>query len=84
MRVTSMSSNQTNTYQMVLATDEMMTIAMFNYDQVEWITHLDNYDGLKGPAAFVSIPQRVKLDSRLTLTHPLKDWLQRWQFNASL
>lgn len=44
---------KTNTYQMVLATDEMMTIAMFNYQQIEWITHLDNYDGLKGSAAFV-------------------------------
>lgn len=43
----------TNTYQMVLATDEMMTLAMFNYEQIEWITHLDNYDGLKGSPAFV-------------------------------
>lgn len=46
-------SLKTNTYQMVLATDEMMTIAMFNYEQIQWITHLDNYDGLKGPPAFV-------------------------------
>ena len=46
---------KTNTYQMVLATDEMMTIAMFNYEQIEWITHLDNFDGLKGSAAFVNI-----------------------------
>jgi len=49
----SYDSLKTNTYQMVLATDEMMTIAMFNYEQIQWITHMDNYDGLKGPAAFV-------------------------------
>ena len=56
---------KTNTYQMVLATDEMMTIAMFNYEQIQWITHLDNYDGLKGAPAFVSITciglHRIKL-----------------------
>jgi CCR4-NOT transcriptional regulation complex NOT5 subunit len=45
---------QTNTYQMVLATDEMATYAMFNYEYISWITHLDNYAGLNGPAAFVS------------------------------
>jgi len=45
---------QTNTYQMVLATDEMMTFAMFNYEYISWITHLDNYAGLNGPPAFVS------------------------------
>lgn len=28
---------------------------MFNYEQIEWITHQDNYEGLKGAAAFVSI-----------------------------
>lgn len=44
---------KTNTYQAVIATDEIRTYAMFNYEQVEWITHLDNYDGLKGAAAFV-------------------------------
>lgn len=44
---------KTNTYQCVLATDEIRTYAMFNYEQIEWITHLDNYDGLKGSAAFV-------------------------------
>lgn len=44
---------KTNTYQAVIATDEIRTYAMFNYEQVEWITHMDNFDGLKGPAAFV-------------------------------
>lgn len=44
---------KTNTYQAVIATDEIRTYAMFNYEQIEWITHLDNYDGLKGAAAFV-------------------------------
>ncbi|XP_053209715.1 protein mesh-like [Panonychus citri] len=44
---------KTNSYQMVLATDEMRTYVMFNYEQVEWITSKDNYDGLKGPPAFI-------------------------------
>lgn len=44
---------KTNTYQTVIATDEIRTYVMFNYEQIEWITHLDNYDGLKGAAAFV-------------------------------
>lgn len=44
---------KTNTFQAVIATDEIRTYAMFNYEQIEWITHLDNYDGLKGYAAFV-------------------------------
>jgi hypothetical protein len=44
---------KTNTYQAVIATDEIRTYTMFNYEQIEWITHLDNYDGLKGAAAFV-------------------------------
>ena len=46
---------KTNTYQMVLATDEMMTFAMFNYEYISWITHLDNFDGLNGAPAFVSL-----------------------------
>lgn len=61
-------SLKTNTYQMVLATDEMMTIAMFNYEQIEWITHLDNYDGLKGPPAFVGLSFESKLFSKILVT----------------
>lgn len=44
---------KTNTYQAIIATDEIRTYTMFNYEQVDWVTHLDNYDGLKGSAAFV-------------------------------
>ena len=44
---------KTNTYQAVIATDEIRTYAMFNYEKIEWITHQDNYDGLKGFPAFV-------------------------------
>ncbi|CAG2116675.1 unnamed protein product, partial [Medioppia subpectinata] len=43
---------KTNTYQMILATDEMQTFVMFNYEQISWVTHLDNYAGLNGPQAF--------------------------------
>ena len=44
---------KTNTYQMVIGTDEMSTFVFFNYEWITWITHLDNYDGLNGPPAFV-------------------------------
>lgn len=44
---------KTNTYQAVIATDEIRTYAMFNYEQIQWLTHMDNYDGLKGTPAFV-------------------------------
>ncbi|KAI1296786.1 Protein mesh [Halotydeus destructor] len=44
---------KTNTYQAIVATDEIRTYVMYNYEQIEWITHLDNYDGLKGYPAFV-------------------------------
>ncbi|XP_023221105.1 protein mesh-like [Centruroides sculpturatus] len=38
---------KTNTYQLVLATDELRTYAMFNYDQLDWISYGDPYDGTK-------------------------------------
>nr|XP_046915265.1 protein mesh-like isoform X1 [Dermatophagoides farinae] len=44
---------KTNTYQMVIGTDEKDTFVFFNYEWITWITHLDNYDGLNGPAAYV-------------------------------
>ncbi|XP_074605108.1 sushi domain containing 2 mesh isoform X2 [Brevipalpus obovatus] len=44
---------KTNSYQMIIATDEIRSYAMFNYEQIEWITHKDNYDGMKGPPAFI-------------------------------
>ena len=43
-----------NTYQAIIATDEIRTYAMFNYEKIEWITSDDNYDGMKGTAAYVS------------------------------
>ncbi len=45
---------QTNTYQCIVATDEIRTYVMFNYEQIEWITHQDNYRGLKGSPAYVN------------------------------
>ena len=39
----------------MIATDEIRTYAMFNYEQIQWITHQDNNEGLKGAPAFVSI-----------------------------
>lgn len=73
---------KTNTYQMLLATDEMMTIAMFNYEQIQWITHMDNYDGLKGPPAFVSIIFYNEFKCKLFLIKI--DWIQRRKLNTSL
>lgn len=42
---------KTNTYQVVLATDEMRTYAMFNYEQIEWNSGF--FEGTKGPSAYV-------------------------------
>lgn len=42
---------KTNTYQVVLATDEMRTYAMINYDLVEWNSGF--FEGTKGPSAYV-------------------------------
>lgn len=42
---------KTNTYQAVLATDEIRTYAMFNYEQVDWISGF--FEGQKGPYAYV-------------------------------
>ncbi|KAJ6218930.1 hypothetical protein RDWZM_004742 [Blomia tropicalis] len=44
---------KTNTYQMVIGTDEINTFVFYNYQWITWITHLDNFDGLNGPAAYV-------------------------------
>jgi len=39
----------TNTFQMVLATDEVVTYAIFNYEDLQWTTHTEaNGDTLKG------------------------------------
>lgn len=49
----------TNTFQMVLATDEASTYAMFNYVDVEWTSHTeaggDTVHGDGGISAFVSL-----------------------------
>ena len=38
-------TQKTNTYQLVLASDETTTYAMFNYDQLEWISSEDRVSG---------------------------------------
>jgi hypothetical protein len=49
---------QTNTFQMVLATDEVYTYAMYNYAQLQWTTHTeaggDTTGGEGGTPAYVS------------------------------
>lgn len=48
---------KTNTFQMVLATDEVYTYAMFNYLELQWTTHTeaggDTTVGEGGTPAFV-------------------------------
>ncbi|RWS03900.1 AMOP: sushi: nidogen and VWD domain-containing protein-like protein, partial [Dinothrombium tinctorium] len=44
---------KTNTYQMVIATNEVQTFIIYNYEWISWITHYDHYEGLNGPAAYV-------------------------------
>lgn len=46
---------------MIIATDEIYTYVMFNYEWITWITHLDNYNGLNGPAAFVNIKMTIPM-----------------------
>lgn len=49
----------TNTFQMVLATDEVYTYAMFNYLNLEWASHTeaggDTTRGGGGVPAYVSL-----------------------------
>lgn len=49
----------TNTFQMVLATDETNTYAMFNYPDIRWTSHTeaggDTVHGDGGVSAFVSL-----------------------------
>ncbi|XP_035228405.1 protein mesh-like [Stegodyphus dumicola] len=47
------SQLKTNTYQVVIATDEKRTYVMFNYDAINWISDKDNYDGQKGIPPFI-------------------------------
>lgn len=50
---------QTNTFQMVLATDEVFTYAIFNYLEINWSSHTeaggDTTTGEGGVPAYVSI-----------------------------
>lgn len=50
---------KTNTFQMVLATDEVTTYVIFNYLDIQWTSHTeaggDTTGGEGGVAAFVSI-----------------------------
>jgi hypothetical protein len=50
---------QTNTFQLVLATDEVYSYAMFNYVNLQWTSHTeaggDTTTGEGGVPAFVSI-----------------------------
>jgi hypothetical protein len=50
---------QTNTFQLVLATDEVYTYAIFNYVNLQWTSHTeaggDTTTGEGGVPAFVSM-----------------------------
>lgn len=58
-----LSNIQTNTFQLVLATDETRTYAMFNYKHIGWTTHTEaggsSEDGTGGTPAFVSIFKNI-------------------------
>lgn len=49
---------QTNTFQLVLVTDEVFAYAIFNYKDIQWTTHTeaggDTTGGEGGTPAFVS------------------------------
>lgn len=54
---------QTNTFQMVLATDEVYTYVIFNYAVLNWLSHTeaggDTTKGEGGVPAFVSLANRI-------------------------
>lgn len=72
----------TNTFQMVLATDEANTYAMFNYPRVEWTSHTeaggDTVHGDGGISAFVSFHIRTYLS-----IENCRNELLKWRFNYS-
>lgn len=55
---------QTNTFQMVLATDEVFTYAIFNYLEINWSSHTeaggDTTTGEGGVPAYVSFIEHHK------------------------
>ena len=58
---------KTNTFQLVLATDEVFTYAIFNYLDIQWTTHTeangDTTGGEGGTPAFVRIFLNLKKNS---------------------
>jgi len=62
---------QTNTFQLVLATDEVYTYAIFNYVNLQWSSHTeaggDTTTGEGGVPAFVSI----SVQQRFVILSPL-------------
>ena len=54
-----MSFFQTNTFQLVLTTDEIRTYAMFNYEYMSWTSHTEaggsSDEGQGGVPAYVSV-----------------------------
>lgn len=60
--------SQTNSFQMVLATDEVYTYAIFNYADITWSSHTeaggDTTGGEGGVPAYVSYSKSFSLNIR--------------------
>lgn len=57
---------QTNTFQMILATDEVFSYVIFNYADMQWTSHTeaggDTSGGEGGVPAYVSLSRKFKLE----------------------
>lgn len=73
---------QTNSFQMVLATDEVYTYAIFNYGEINWSSHTeaggDTTGGEGGVPAYVSLKRFAFLNDALKLMVSPTDWIQCW------
>lgn len=76
----------TNTFQLVLATDEVYTYAIFNYLDIQWSSHTeaggDTTKGEGGVPAYVSVLRFFSV--AFVQTCIFIDWFQCWQRNSKL
>lgn len=96
--VTGFCNLQTNTFQMVLATDEVFTYAIFNYLEINWSSHTeaggDTTTGEGGVPAYVSLTEHQntfniidninKPSIIMSVWGNISDWIQRWKCNSKL
>lgn len=85
------SAFQTNTFQLVLATDEVFTYVIFNYAEMQWTSHTeaggDTTLGEGGVPAYVSKQRTQNFRQRVCHTFStiiFVGWIQRWKQHPKL